>query len=661
MVDVLIKAATFVRPDTTASPNPGSVGDGWVDVTGSVWRIFSHTLTTQDPFTTIGGGHAAGNLIRPVDESFRNGKIRITPSPASGPSATFLFVLRYQDDDNTYWAFQYSEQQMAIGKRVAGANTTLASLNGLVFPDNDAWYIEFRMNETSLSLNLYATDGTLLQTVTADDGELDAAGQWGTEAYNDPRILEIAGYTEDITTITPVAGSIGFIGDSITEGYGVDPGSGPGPEEVAKLNEDKISGPTYSFTVDGVSGSTSADWVADSGNYDGALVLFISAGCGIVSIMLGTNDAKTAVATTKADYKANLLSLINALISAGATAIILNKPPWVSPTGAFDNNSLTLIGEYGDALAELAAADPSHVYMGDTAAYPFFEANPDLLADGVHPTLEGYTDLGNFWAAAYETNFPDNFPQPPVITSADTASGMEGVSFTPYQITATNSPTSFGATGLPTGLSVNTGTGLITGTPTQHGTFNATISATNADGTGTGPLTITIAAATFTAGTISRSSQTPTTVDLVASNSVGGTTPYTYQWYRSQVNGFTPGPSTLLTGETSLSLHDTGLTPEATYYYVMRYTDAGSQHVNSAQFTQVQPSNTYSQRIVTKGGVEPLAFAVTSGSLPPGIALNPITGLLLGLPSAAGTYYFQVTVTDGRGSQAAMNYKLVIT
>src|SRR5262249_30025165 len=51
----------------------------------------------------------------------------------------------------------------------------------------------------------------------------------------------------------------------------------------------------------------------------------------------------------------------------------------------------------------------------------------------------------------------------PVITSPTTASGTVGAAFS-YQITATNSPTSFGATGLPAGLSVNSGTGVISGT-----------------------------------------------------------------------------------------------------------------------------------------------------------------------------------------------------
>ncbi|MGB7727462.1 MAG: IPT/TIG domain-containing protein [Candidatus Acidiferrum sp.] len=80
----------------------------------------------------------------------------------------------------------------------------------------------------------------------------------------------------------------------------------------------------------------------------------------------------------------------------------------------------------------------------------------------------------------------------PVITSSDTASGTVGTAFS-YQITATNSPTSFGALGLPAGFTVDTVSGLISGTPTGAAlTFSVTLSATNGGGTGTTPLTLTI-------------------------------------------------------------------------------------------------------------------------------------------------------------------------
>jgi hypothetical protein len=81
----------------------------------------------------------------------------------------------------------------------------------------------------------------------------------------------------------------------------------------------------------------------------------------------------------------------------------------------------------------------------------------------------------------------------PVIISPLSAGAVAGVAFS-YTILATNTPTSYSATGLPAGLTLNTSTGAITGTVAASGTAVATITATNASGSGKSPLTITTTA-----------------------------------------------------------------------------------------------------------------------------------------------------------------------
>jgi hypothetical protein len=82
----------------------------------------------------------------------------------------------------------------------------------------------------------------------------------------------------------------------------------------------------------------------------------------------------------------------------------------------------------------------------------------------------------------------------PVITSPASTSGTTGDSFS-YQITATGTPTSYGASGLPGGLSLDSSTGLISGAPVAAGASTVTLTATNDGGTGTASMVLTVAPA----------------------------------------------------------------------------------------------------------------------------------------------------------------------
>jgi len=79
----------------------------------------------------------------------------------------------------------------------------------------------------------------------------------------------------------------------------------------------------------------------------------------------------------------------------------------------------------------------------------------------------------------------------PTITSSLVSSATGGTSFS-YQITASDTPTSYNATGLPTGLAIDTATGLITGIPVFPTTFAVGLSASNGDGTGSASLVLTV-------------------------------------------------------------------------------------------------------------------------------------------------------------------------
>lgn len=54
----------------------------------------------------------------------------------------------------------------------------------------------------------------------------------------------------------------------------------------------------------------------------------------------------------------------------------------------------------------------------------------------------------------------------------------------------------------------------------------------------------------------------------------------------------------------------------------------------------------FSWPMKTWGGKAPFSWSVTSGQLPPGLTLNPSSGVIQGVPNKSGTYQFSVRVTD---------------
>ncbi len=68
----------------------------------------------------------------------------------------------------------------------------------------------------------------------------------------------------------------------------------------------------------------------------------------------------------------------------------------------------------------------------------------------------------------------------------------------------------------------------------------------------------------------------------------------------------------------------------------------------------------YSDTLAVTGGTGPFTWAVSSGSLPPGLALNASTGVLSGTPAGMGLYTFTVKVTDSFGLSATQSLNISV-
>jgi hypothetical protein len=68
----------------------------------------------------------------------------------------------------------------------------------------------------------------------------------------------------------------------------------------------------------------------------------------------------------------------------------------------------------------------------------------------------------------------------------------------------------------------------------------------------------------------------------------------------------------------------------------------------------------YEKDVVTFGGATPIAWNVSAGALPPGVALDPTTGALEGTPTAEGTFTFTLEATDADGVVAERELELEV-
>ena len=328
-----------------------------------------------------------------------------------------------------------------------------------------------------------------------------------------------------------------------------------------------------------------------------------------------------------------------------------------------------------------ATGTPAPTFAVTEGALP-----PGLSLDADTGTVSGLPALpGDYTVTVTASNTVDGVTQtdsaqytihvdlpgaPPVITVGTVPAATVGVAYT-FTIETTGSPApTFAVTEgtLPEGLTLDPVTGTVSGTPTVAGEYTVTVTASNTfDGatqTDSARLTIVVAQA----GT----DEVPpvVTVGTVPVGTVGVAYTFTVQATGKPAPTFAVTDGDLPAG---LALDPvTGTiagTPTKAGDYIVTVTASntvdGQARSDSAQLTiKVNQAGLDEPPVITPGtapagtvgvaytftvqatGNPVPTFAVTDGSLPAGLSLDPATGAITGMPALPGDYAFTVTASN---------------
>jgi beta-glucanase (GH16 family) len=264
---------------------------------------------------------------------------------------------------------------------------------------------------------------------------------------------------------------------------------------------------------------------------------------------------------------------------------------------------------------------------------------------------------------------------PPGLVVSTPSQLADGVVGNAYSVTVAASggtpPYQWQVTGgsLPPGLGLDASSGVISGTPSAVGNANFTLTVSDANATSASSgfsIRVFPPALSITSG-----SQLPNGSVGAAYNTTltatGGVTPYRWQVSSGAL------PSGLSLNQTTGAITGTPATA-TTSNVTISVTDANSSSTSSAFSLRVAPAplaittasplpngtvgTAYSTTLNATGGTTPYRWRVTSGSLPAGLSLDQVSGVISGTPTSAITASVTVTVSDANATNSGSSFSL---
>ena len=422
-------------------------------------------------------------------------------------------------------------------------------------------------------------------------------------------------------------------------------------------------------TLQATGGITPYSWAVTTGALPAGLSLNSSTGvisgtpttAGTTNFTVTVTDSETPTAKTAT---ANLSIVVNPVLSVTTASL----PAGV--IGASYNQTLTAAGGVSPyTWAVTTGSLPTGLSLNSSTGA--ITGTPSGTFTGTTNFTVTVTDSESPTKKTATANLSITVNAPPLsVTTTSLAGGSIGVVYTNQTLQATGGITPYTwavTTGsLPSGLSLNAATGVISGTPsgTFVGTDNFTVTVSDSEtptaGKASANLSITITVATLS---ITTSGSLPLGVvnsvySGVTLQATGGITPYSWAVttgslpaglsLNSSTGAITGTPTASGTVNFTVTVTDSETPTAKTATANLSITVNPAVTVTTASLPAGVIGTSYSQTLQAAGGVSPYTWSVTTGSLPAGLSLNGSTGAITGTPSGTftGTTNFTVTVTD---------------
>ena len=614
---VIINAAIIVNPATLPGGTSGSV--------------YSQTITATGGNGTYTFAISAGSLPAGLTLNASSGALTGTPTAAG----TSSFTARATDGNGASATRAYTvaiaAAPIVVNPASLPSGTVGSAYSQTVSATGGSGGFSYSLSAGALAagLTLNASSGVISGTPTTAGASsftvraTDGTGAFGTRAY----------------TVTIAAAPIV-----------VNPASLPAA----------TVGTAYSQTVSATGGTGSYTFTVSAGALPAGLTLNASSGvisgtpttAGASSFTIRATDGSGAFGsraysvTTSAAVTVNPATLPNGTVGSGYTQTV---------TASGGSGSYT----FGISTGSLPTGLSLNASTGAITGTPSAAATSSF-------TITATDGSGGTGSRAYTVTMNAAI----VVSPASLSNGTMGVAYA-QAVSATGGSGSYtfsvSSGALPAGLTLNSSTGAITGTPSTAATNSFTISATDSNGAaGSRPYSVTINAAV----TVNPASLPGGTVGAAYNQTIsatGGTGTYTFSVTAGALPaGLTLNPTTGMLSGTPSSAATSAFSVTATdgngATGARAYTvtiNAGIA-VNPVSLPAATAGTPYNQSVSATGGTGTYTFSVSAGTLPTGLTLNAATGAITGTPTTAATSNFTIIATDGNGATGSRAYTFAV-